>query len=244
MQDTFVIINVFFRRMTCNGIWLILCLGCLFFPVTDGSGQKQKVIFKDTFRKKLDTNIWRVEMQPVLYSSVQTADGDLVIDSRNGVTVWLIKKLSGNLSIEYDWTVVVDSGRNDRLSDLNQFWMATDPQNPDLFTRDGVFEKYDSLQLYYIGFGGNHNSTTRFRRYSGDGSKPVLAEYSDSFHLLRPNHRYRIRITVDRGKVSYWVDDRKFFEYDDPIPLKEGYFGFRSTWSRHRIGQIVVRSLE
>ena len=27
-----------------------------------------------------------------------------------------------------------------------------------------------SLQLYYLGYGGNHNSTTRFRRYDGDES--------------------------------------------------------------------------
>ena len=38
--------------------------------------------------------------------------------------------MSGKVTIEYDACVVVESD-GDRLSDLNCFWMASDPQYPD-----------------------------------------------------------------------------------------------------------------
>ena len=80
--------------------------------------------------------------------------------------------MSGKVTIEYDACVVVEA-EGDRLSDLNCFWMASDPQYPDNIWkrekwRNGIFLNCYSLQLYYMGYGGNHNSTTRFRRYDGN----------------------------------------------------------------------------
>ena len=37
--------------------------------------------------------------------------------------------------------------------------------------RSGAFADYNDLLTYYVGLGGNRNTTTRFRRYIGD---PVL----------------------------------------------------------------------
>ena len=50
----------------------------------------------------------------------------------------------------------------------------------------------NSLQLYYLGYGGNYNSTTRFRRYDGNEAglqmkrmRPaILKEYKDQDNLL------------------------------------------------------------
>ena len=50
--------------------------------------------------------------------------------------------------IQYEATVIAASGPNDRVSDLNSFWMATDPQSPtDLFAhpRSGAFADYNTL---------------------------------------------------------------------------------------------------
>ena len=48
----------------------------------------------------------------------------------------------------------------------------------------GIFQRYKSLTLMYVGYGGNHNSTTRFREYFGQGmdtkddvTRPVIKEY-------------------------------------------------------------------
>ena len=201
---------------------------------------KSRVLFKDNFEKKLDTEKWKVEMVIRPDASVSTVNGKLVIDSPGGVSVWFNRKLSGNISIEYDWKVIVENGKNDRLSDLNQFWMANDPGNENLFTRNGVFEAYDSLRLYYVGMGGNTNTTTRFRKYEGNGTRRLLQEYTDKEHLLKPNYIYHIKILVINRQTSFWVNGERYFEYLDTDPIQEGYFGFRSTWSRHEIDNFKV----
>ena len=138
---------------------------------------------------------------------------------------------------------------DDRLSDLNCFWMASDPHVPggDIRTRmeerNGVFLNCYALSLYYMGFGGNHNSTTRFRRYDGDeagitdaSARPaILVEYTDSAHLLRPDHWYYIKLVNEGDSVRYYIDGELLVDYTDPSPLREGYFGFRTTLSRTRI---------
>lgn len=199
-----------------------------------------KVLAAEDFSTPLDSARWKVEMDDLPNSSVSVKEGKLVLDTKGGVTVWLNQKLKGNIEITYKRQVVVADGPNDRLSDLNQFWMATDPRHENLFTRTGKFEEYDSLSMYYVGFGGNYNGTTRFREYQGNGEKTLLFDLDDEAHLLKPNHWYTITIKVEDGVVSYWVDGEKFFEYTDETPLEEGYFGFRSTWSRHEIDDLKI----
>jgi len=209
----------------------------------DGNVTDRKLLYSDNFVQPLNNNTWITEMEPAPNSAVYTQNGSLVINTRKGVTVWYNKPLKANIQIEYDRMVIVDTGKNDRLSDFNQFWMASDPNNPNLFTRKGKLEDYDALQLYYIGMGGNTNKTTRFRKYIGDGSKPLIQEYTDAAHLLQANKAYHIRIIVKNGSTSYWVDGQCYFTYADPKLLTEGYFGFRSTWSRQQIKNFRVYQL-
>ena len=210
--------------------------------ITDLSGGQ--LIVSDDFSKQLANDQWIVEMAPAPNSSVYTKDNKLVLDTKGGVTVWLNQLLKGNIRIEYDRKVVLAGGVNDRLSDLNNFWMASDPRNTNLFTRNGVLESYDSLQLYYAGMGGNSNKTNRFRKYEGNGERRLLQEYTDAAHLLEANKVYHIVIVVNKGITSYWVDGKRYFIYIDPAPLKEGYFGFRSTKSRQEITKFSVYQLE
>lgn len=206
--------------------------------------QKAKLIFSEDFTKTLDTSLWKAEVASLPNSKVYVKDGQLFLDTKGGVTVWLNKKLKGNIRIEYSRKVLVDSGANDRLSDLNSFWMATDPKNKNLFTRNGVLESYDSLKMYYVGMGGNTNSTTRFRKYQGNGEKTLLQEYKDKAHLLEANKQYHIVIEVINNRVRYIVNGETFFEYDDPSILQEGYFGFRSTKSRQCIDWIKIYEIK
>lgn len=78
---------------------------------------------------------------------------------------------------------------------MNCFWGADDPRHPDDFFarsawRNGEFKNYNTLDLYYVGYGGNDNGTTRFREYHGEyygvddaKIKPILKEYTDAAHL-------------------------------------------------------------
>lgn len=206
--------------------------------------EKKKVLFESDFSSHLNLDAWIVEMDSLPDSRVTVEDGKLVVDTKGGVTVWLKEKLKGNLEITYEREVVMEEGVNDRLSDLNQFWMATDPRDENLFTRRGKFGEYDSLRMYYVGFGGNYNTTTRFRKYHGDGRKELIYDLDDEAHLLQANHVYDIRIRVENGNVQFWVDNELFFDYIDSEPLTGGYFGFRSTWSRHKIDHLKIISLD
>lgn len=207
------------------------------------SQPKKVLLYADNFNK-LNNNMWVCEIAPLPNSNVYVENNGLILDTQGGVTVWLNKKLKGNIQIEFDRTIIMDSGINDRLSDLNVFWMAKDPHNNNLFTRNGVLESYDSLQLYYVGMGGNSNKTTRFRKYNGKGERTLLQEYIDKDHLLEANKKYHIIITVIANIITFKVNDKTFFSYNDPAVLKEGFFGFRSTKSRQRIEGFKVYALK
>jgi rhamnogalacturonan endolyase len=174
---------------------------------------------------------------------IANRDGRLLMDVDSGATVWLDKPLSGNVLITYTRRVELDGGKNDRLSDFNHFWMARDPHNANLFTRTGKFEDYDNLDMYYVGFGGNTNKTTRFRRY-GDGQRVMVGERLDPAHLLKPNHDYAVEIAVYNGCTRMLVDGEEYFSYRDPQPFKSGYFGFRTTWSRQTIDNLKIYQLK
>ena len=204
--------------------------------------KRVKLVFKDDFSDGLKN--WVPEIPSTTASSVTIESNKLVIDVDGGATVWFTRKLSGNIMITYNRKVVVDSGRNDRLSDLNQFWMATDPARKNLFTRTGIFSEYDSLLLYYVGFGGNSNTTTRFRKYTGNGQRVLYNDLADKAHLLEPNKEYAIKIIVYKGVSKFFVDDKVFFSFSDEHPITEGYFGFRTTQSRQEIDNFKVYQLK
>ncbi|MES2037373.1 MAG: DUF6250 domain-containing protein [Pseudomonadota bacterium] len=206
------------------------------------SGKPGKLIYQDDF--DTDLQQWLVESADIQHSNVSVYHHQLLIDAAGGATVWFKKKLSGDILIRYTRRVVMEQGRNDRLSDLNQFWMATDPRNQNIFTRKGVFEQYDNLRLYYAGIGGNTNTTTRFRKYQGNGERTLLTELNERDTLLLANRDYVIETTVYQGCTRMLVDGKVFFSYKDKDALREGYFGFRTTQSRQQIRDFKIYQLE
>lgn len=208
-----------------------------------GINKLPRVIVVETFSTTLDTAKWKVELQGSPGSFVGTRGGKLILETGEGVTVWLKEMLHGQVKISYDRKIIMNGGSMDRLSDLNQFWMAADPGAAAFFNRNGRLESYDSLKLYYVGMGGNYNKTTRFRRYDGKGNRVLIGEYTDQQHLLKPNKLYHIDLIVSHGEVSFWVDQHKYFSYQDADVLKEGYFGFRATKSHQEISNLKITQL-
>jgi hypothetical protein len=204
-------------------------------------GRPGAVLVRDDFSGPLTG--WVAEYARKPGNVVENRDGRLLMDVDGGATVWLDNPLSGNILISFTRRVVVDGGKNDRLSDLNAFWMARDPGRENLFTRSGKFEDYDDLSMYYVGIGGNRNTTTRLRRY-GDGRRELVGEHTDTAHLLAPNRDYRIEIAVYDGCTRVRVDGDTWFTYRDPHPLASGYLGLRTTWSRQTVDDLTIRQLE
>lgn len=171
----------------------------------------------------------------------------LEITAPAGLTLWYATPLRGNYRIVYEATVLVEGGPHDRLADLNCFWAASDPEHAeDFFARSewrgGIFARYNSLDLLYVGYGGNENSTTRFRRYYGqrfgapaDEVKPLIGEYTDAGHLLVANRPLRIEIAVTGDRTSYSVNGEELFSRKLAPGEGDGYFGLRLLSNRTRI---------
>ena len=193
-----------------------------------------------------DLSHWIVEQAPG--GRVKAQNGVLVIKDVEGCTVWWREKLTAPVEISYTATVVDAGGPYDRVSDLNCFWMASDPQHPDdLFAaghgRNGRFHTYDQLQTYYVGYGGNYNGTTRFRRYMGTGARPLLPEHdlTEPRFLLEGNREYRIKlVALPNGTVQYYRDGELIYDIRDPEPLREGWFGFRTVKSHLRFKDFKI----
>ena len=183
---------------------------------------------------------WSVEQMPG--GTFATRDGALHLEDSAGATIWLRQKLTAPVEITYDATVVTAGGPHDRLSDLNCFWMAQDPKHPDTLPTDrsGKFSDYDSLLTYYVGYGANDNTTTRFRRYDGTPNRPLLPEHDlrDQRFLLAPNRTYRIRLMARNGVAEYWRDGELIFSFRDSAPLTTGWFAIRTVHSH-----LVIRNL-
>lgn len=202
----------------------------------------KRLLFKDDFNNTFIN--WIVEKQKTDSEIVTIQNGKLLLDTYNGATVWLKQELKGNYLIKLKRSIIVQGGKNDRLSDCNFFWMVTDSLQNNMFKRNGGFKEYDSLSMYYIGFGGNYNTTTRFRKYSAKGDKQILGEYKDAAHLLEANKTYSIEILVMNGLVEFKVDGKIFFTYTDATPLTNGFFAIRSTRSRQEIDDVEIYEIE
>ena len=195
-----------------------------------------------------DMSNWFVERENG--GEVSAKNGILDIDVPAGCTVWFRTKLSGSVAIEYEARAIQAGGPNDRVSDLNCFWMASNRErSPDLFAhpRSGKFDDYNTLRTYYASVGGNGNTTTRFRRYIGDAvQRPLLPEHDlgDAKVMLRPNVLQKIRLAADGKLIQFFRDGKELFRLDDPEPYMQGWFGFRTTKSHLQIGKFRVYQLE
>lgn len=225
----------------CSYILLMTIL--VSWKETKLSAGKEKLIFQDDFSSTQISNEWIIEKPANENDPCSIVNAQLQLNSEGGVAVWYKHELKGNILIEYDRKIVMEGGSHDRLSDLNQFWMAIDPANK-MFTRKGGFREYDSLQMYYVGMGGNYNTTTRMRRYDGKGTLQIIGELTDSNHLLRSNTNYHIKIKVEDGVSTFTVNNIEFFSFKDDKPLTQGWFALRSTKSRQSIDNVKIWQLE
>jgi hypothetical protein len=208
--------------------------------------RRPRLVYRDDFRHGLRN--WAVEMEKP--AQLRVRNGILDIDTPAGLTLWFKPILREPVLISYEVMPVAAGGPNDRVSDVNCFWMATDPDalNGDALarSRSGKFADYDDLKTYYVGLGGNYNSTSRFRRYVGQpGNRPLLPEHdlSGAGDLLVPNQWEHIRLIATGSDIRYERNGRTMFRYIDGAPYREGRFGLRTTFSHLRVRRFAVYRL-
>jgi hypothetical protein len=231
-----------------GGLWLVaaLCIGACASSEVRVSGLNGALLHRDDFDRDLSS--WVVEQGP--HGTTQLVNGKLDIDDATGCTVWFREKITGSVRIEFEATLLQQGGLNDRVSDLNCFWMATDPAHPDdLFfnskARVGSFKNYDALRLYYVGYGANDNKTTRLRRYPGDGTKPLLPEHDlSAFKFMNvANRTVKIQLIADQGRIQFIRDGEVVFNFADTAPFTSGWFGFRTVRNHMRLDNFRVYRL-
>jgi hypothetical protein len=204
------------------------------------------VLFQDEFKNGLGQ--WQPELENG--GKVEAQNGRLIVDVPAGCTVWFKPLIEGPVMIQYEATVISASGTNDRVSDLNCFWMARDARSPqDIFAikRSGKFADYDQLRCYYVGLGGNSNTTTRFRRYIGEKSnRPLLPEHDlrDKKDLIAPNVPQLLSLVACGSLIQFYRDDQKLFELTDPEPYASGWFAFRTVTSHLEIQHFQIHRLQ
>lgn len=215
------------------GAW---CAGCASAP----SG----LLHHDDFSG--DLSQWVIEAEKP--ARVEIREGALDIDTPAGITLWFKPELVGPIRIEFEATAISAGGVNDQVSDLNVFWMARNADGLDpVFarTRSGRFAEYNDLLTYYVGLGGNRNTTSRFRRYLGDPvNRPLLPEHdlSSPTAMLVPNKKQTITLIADRHTIEYKRDGETLFRLEDRAPYTRGWFAIRSTWSHLRIDNLRIYS--
>jgi hypothetical protein len=181
---------------------------------------------------------------------LEASNGILHLDVPAGATFWFRPELRGPVLIQYETTMIQRGGPNDRVSDLNCFWMASDARSPqDLFAirRSGKFADYNQLRTYYVGQGGNANTTTRFRRYIGDPElRPLLPEHdlSSTAVLLKANVPQKIQLVANRGRIQYYNDGKLIFDFQDAAPYTRGRFGLRTTFSHIEVRNFRVYRIQ
>jgi hypothetical protein len=200
-------------------------------------------VLSDDFRHGLGQ--WVVEAQAA--AVVKAKGGILDIDSAEGITLWFRELLTAPVTIEYEVLAVSEGGPHDAVSDVNAFWMATDPGVPGgsvlARRRSGTFAEYDLIRTYYTGIGGNRNTTTRMRRYIGAaGNRPILPEHdrSDAAALLVPNRWMHLRLAADARGATVERDGVRLFTFADSEPYTHGHFGLRTTRSHLRVRNFRV----
>jgi hypothetical protein len=142
---------------------------------------------------------------------------DCLVPGR-GCTVWFKKKLPTRVTITYNVLCPTHEPaiKGVQPRDINNFWMATDPDDPDrgLFDSNrytGKFSSYDKMHGYYASTGGRDNMTTRLRRYpreaNGEPVEHVALNDKDGkpacacqhpWHVGSLECRTNLRATADR----------------------------------------------
>lgn len=189
-----------------------------------------------------DLSGWILETGPG--GRVHIDQGVIDIDVPGGTTLWLDQPLQAPVRIEYEIMAVDEGGDNDRVSDVNAFWMATnaDGSSP-LGRRNGTFAQYDTLKTYYVGIGGNYNSTTRMRRYIGKtDDRPLRPEHDlgDEAVLLKPNQWQTITLIADGRGAEVHRNGERLFRFDDDAPYTHGWFAIRTVWSHLRVRKLKI----
>ncbi|TWU35355.1 Alginate lyase [Novipirellula aureliae] len=155
-----------------------------------------------------------------------------------GCTVWFKQKLPTRVAITYDVLCPTPKTPTKGLQprDINNFWMASDPLDPDQGLFDskrytGKFSSYDKIHGYYASTGGGGaiaNLTTRMRRYprevDGEPVEHLALNDKDEKpgYLITPDKVMTVQLVAYDDVIQYIVDGKLIYQIakGDPIQIE------------------------
>jgi hypothetical protein len=162
-------------------------------------------------------------------SEAKVIDGKLWIrnldpERANVATIWFRPELPADVIVRFRTKAVPPAEQN--AANLNLFLHARELDGTSLrFGRSGQYSEYHGIPNYIVTFvGGYRPGWSRARRDPGFN---LLDEADVRSEIGR---EYAIAVTVQEGRLRYYLDGQKVHDVQDPEPLPGGKFGIR-TWS-------------
>jgi hypothetical protein len=178
-------------------------------------------------------------------SEVKVMDGRLWIrnldpEKANVATIWFRPELPADVMVRFRAEAVPPDEKN--AANLNLFLHARELDGTTLtFGRNGQYGEYHKVPNYIVTLvGGYRPGWSRARRDPGFN---LMHEADVRSQVGR---EYNIAVTVQGGRLRYYLDGRKIHDVQDPEPLPGGKFGIR-TWSTNgwwdevEIGRLIDR---
>jgi hypothetical protein len=232
--------------------YLLICFSV--FTAFAGQAQSQKteikllgyaieqfVLGKEIYHDKLENKTkfsenWVVQMNKAdssLKRYARIEGGKLEVQDPRGCTIWFKSKMKGPLMITYRVTASskYNQGNDIVPRDINQFWMAQNPDNIPAVAKGGLFDaekyegdfkSYDPILCYYASTGGgnttNYNRTTRIRRYPRkiDGKQAdhlgLNFRDDDKDFLIVPDKEHLVQLVAADDIVQYIVDGKIVYQ--------------------------------
>lgn len=168
---------------------------------------------------------WAVEGD----AEVKAQDGklwtqSLGADKPKAATIWYKQELPRDIIIRFKARVLPPEENN--AANLNVFLSAREPDGkPIEFGRSGAYAEYHKIPNYIITLtGGAQPGWSRVRR------DPGFNMLHESDVRSEVGKEYEIVVTVQDGRLRYYLNGRKYHDVVDPDPLPGGKFALR-TWS-------------
>ena len=191
----------------------------------DGDTYRVEWLARETFDRDDWLSRWFVEGN----SEVKVEDGKLWVrnlhpDKANVATIWFRPELPADAIVRFRTKVLPPAEKN--AANLNLFLHGRELDgSPVRFGRNGQYSEYHKFPNYIVTFvGGYRDGWSRARRDPG-------------FNLLHEadvrsevGEEYDIAVTIQGGRLRYYLNGRRIHDVQDPEPLPGGKFGIR-TWS-------------
>ncbi len=170
------------------------------------------------------TSRWAVEGN----AEVKAQDGRLcaqgLATGKPNATIWYRQDLPKNLVVRFRTKVLPPAENNS--ANLNVFIHARELDGSPLkFGRSGAYADYHKIPNYIVTLtGGVQPGWSRVRRDPGFN---MLHEAEVRSEVGK---EYAVVVTLQDGRIRYYINGKKWHDVVDPEPLPSGKFALR-TWS-------------